>query len=141
MSSTTQAIIYKIKSSGGKVLIVDDEPLVARALSRRLGKAHKVDIASSATDAAKRLSSDSSYQIVISDLNMPDMDGLALFDLCKKDSPAHKDHFIFITGTPFSKLADRVRSETNAPVLAKPIDIQLLDDEIIRILATSTPQS
>ncbi|MCK5690246.1 response regulator [Myxococcota bacterium] len=139
-SETPKVSIYKVRSSGSKVLIVDDEPLVARALSRRLGKNHNVDVSNSPIDARELLRNNPDYQVVISDLNMPEMNGLELFEWCQKSCPHHKDHFVFITGTPFSDLAAQVRTSTSAAVLSKPIDIRLLDDEIIRIIGEEAIQ-
>lgn len=68
---------------GSKILMVDDEPDVApmvRSRMRRDIRAGRVDFifASDGVEAVEILSEDKSIDIVVTDINMPRMDGLAL---------------------------------------------------------------
>jgi two-component system, NtrC family, response regulator PilR len=80
------------------VLVVDDERSICELLEISFRKeGHKVDIASDGESAQQRLSAQI-YDIVVSDICMPDMDGVELLRYCREISPATK--FILITGVP-----------------------------------------
>jgi two-component system NtrC family sensor kinase len=60
-----------------KILLVDDEPLVLSALQRQLRKADfQVFTAESAKEALNKLQQDGSFNLVISDYRMPEMNGV-----------------------------------------------------------------
>jgi excisionase family DNA binding protein len=62
-----------------RVLLVDDEESMRNLLSALLEPAYDVEIAADGETAMRLLSKpDTHYDLLISDLNMPDMDGLAL---------------------------------------------------------------
>jgi two-component system, NtrC family, response regulator PilR len=80
------------------LLVVDDERSICELLEISFRKeGHKVDTASSGEAAKRRLASQI-YDIVVSDICMPDMDGVELLRYCKEISPATK--FVLITGVP-----------------------------------------
>ena len=93
-------------ASGGKtvntdmahLLIVDDEPSIRELLEISFRKeGHKVEVAASG-EAAKRQMASRMFDIVVSDICLPDMDGVELLRYCKEVSPATV--FILITGVP-----------------------------------------
>jgi excisionase family DNA binding protein len=68
-----------------KVLVVDDEASIRELLSKTLAMAeYDVDTAPDATTALDRLGADSHYDLLIADLKMPGMDGLALIRQAKR---------------------------------------------------------
>ena len=80
------------------LLVVDDERSISELLEISFRKeGHKVDVASNGESAMRRLASQI-YDIVVSDIRMPDMDGVELLRYCKEVSPATT--FILITGVP-----------------------------------------
>jgi two-component system, NtrC family, response regulator PilR len=80
------------------LLVVDDEHSISELLEISFRKeGHKVDVASNGESAMRRLASQI-YDIVVSDIRMPDMDGVELLRYCKEVSPATT--FILITGVP-----------------------------------------
>lgn len=65
--------------SRSRILLVDDEESIRRLLSRMLESAYDVEIAADAESALRLLREpDAHFDLLISDLNMPGMDGLAL---------------------------------------------------------------
>jgi DNA-binding LytR/AlgR family response regulator len=69
-----------------RVLIVDDEPLARRALENILsarGDVETFDSASDAIEAQEKLSK-AAYDILLLDINMPELSGIALIDQLKK---------------------------------------------------------
>src|SRR6202047_1853192 len=80
------------------LLVVDDERSISELLEISFRKdGHKVELASNGEDAKRRLAS-RVFDIVVSDICMPDMDGLELLRYCKEVSPSAA--FILITGVP-----------------------------------------
>ena len=68
----------------GRILIVDDDPYFLRVLSRILsGENFQVTTAEGATQAAQVLK-ENSFDIVISDLRLPDGDGLSILQQVRK---------------------------------------------------------
>jgi len=81
-----------------QLLIVDDERSICELLEISFRKqGHKVEVAASGETAKRRLASQM-FDIVISDICMPDMDGVELLRYCKEVSP--ETVFILITGVP-----------------------------------------
>src|SRR5579859_3018651 len=80
------------------LLIVDDEPSIRELLEISFRKeGHKVEVAASG-EAAKRQMASRMFDIVVSDICMPDMDGVELLRYCKEVSPATV--LLLITGVP-----------------------------------------
>jgi len=80
------------------LLIVDDEPSIRELLEISFRKeGHKVETASSGEAAKSRLAAQI-FDIVVSDICMPDMDGVELLRFSKEVSPS--TIFILITGVP-----------------------------------------
>lgn len=81
-----------------RVLIVDDEQSIRELLEISFRKeGHKPEVAANGT-VAKRLLATQMFDIVVSDICMPDMDGVELLRYCREVSPAAT--FILITGVP-----------------------------------------
>jgi two-component system, NtrC family, response regulator PilR len=81
-----------------QMLIVDDERSICELLEISFRKeGHKVEIATNG-EAAKRQLASRMFDIVVSDICMPDMDGVELLRYCKEISPGSV--FILITGVP-----------------------------------------
>src|SRR5277367_746573 len=80
------------------LLIVDDERSIRELLEISFRKeGHKVEVATNG-ESAKRLLASRIFDIVVSDICMPDMDGVELLRYSKEVSPAST--FILITGVP-----------------------------------------
>jgi two-component system, NtrC family, response regulator PilR len=80
------------------LLIADDERSICELLEITFRKeGHRVEVAASG-DAAKRRLESRIFDIVISDIRMPDMTGVDLLRYCKELSP--DTVFILITGVP-----------------------------------------
>jgi DNA-binding NtrC family response regulator len=68
------------------VLFVDDDPLVLRSLSRAVGHAVAVWTASCAEEAIDILR-EQSVDVVVSDLDLPDMNGIELLGVIRREHP------------------------------------------------------
>jgi CheY-like chemotaxis protein len=82
----------------GKILIVEDEPVVAHLLERVLSREHHVERATDGVDALARLRLDQDYDIVLCDMMMPRMNGMELFERIAGAYPKLASRFVFMTG-------------------------------------------
>ncbi len=104
---------------GGRVLIIDDEPLVARALARTLD-AHHVEVVRSGAEALARLSAEP-FEVILCDLMMPGMTGPELFTAATTSDPSLADRFLFVTGGAVDGAMRRFFDEHQRRCLTKPV--------------------
>lgn len=105
-----------------RILVVDDDHLFTRAVSRMLSNAHDIDVTHSGKEALQRLEKDSGYEIVLCDLMMSEMDGPELFQQCSRLYPSLVKRFVFLTGGAVTPHAKEFVSKVRNIVLDKPID-------------------
>lgn len=103
-----------------RLLVVDDDPLVCRSLARALApRGFEVAVAGSAIEALT-LFSQISYPVVVTDLRMPGVDGLALIEELHQLDP--NTAFVLITSQAVLR---RARGESDLSIVAvvnKPWD-------------------
>lgn len=110
-----------------RVLVVDDEPLVGRAVKRVLSGQADVVASTVAGDALAMLADPAQhYDLVLCDLMMPDMMGGEFREALVKVRPELEPELIFITGGAFTPEMEQFLSETHCPYLLKPFDVPAL---------------
>ena len=108
----------------GKILVVDDEPVVVKSCERILKpEGYAVDSAANGKEAIKKLGLDS-YDLVISDIKMPDMDGIELLKWIR-DSRIETE-VVLITGYPSQESIKEALSLRIFDYLPKPFSPALL---------------
>lgn len=120
---------------GRRLLVVDDEPELREVIAEafRLYGA-EVQVAESGTQAQQMLEG-SSVELVISDIRMPNGDGVALLDAVRSRNP-RRPGFIFVSG--FSDLSPEEGLKRGAQAfLPKPFDM----DELLALAARILTQS
>jgi CheY-like chemotaxis protein len=104
----------------GTALIVDDEADVAEVLAAIAARAgYEVEVAANGREAVERLGL-RDYDVILSDLRMPQMDGPALFEWIGREKPHLALRIGFVTGDTHSDLAARFVETCGRPVLEKP---------------------
>ncbi len=113
------AYASKKMQTSKSILVVDDDLLTRKMLRTFIENGgYSADSAGDGTDALALLESGRGYDLVISDINMPRMDGLTLLREIKKEMP--ETRVILVT-------AGSVYPVNGADaVIAKPIDFALL---------------
>jgi two-component system NtrC family sensor kinase len=119
-----------------RVLVVDDELTIRLLLHDilRLDK-HNVALASSGVEAADLLERER-FDIVLTDMKMPGMDGADLYRSVRQRDPAQARRIIFITGDTVSPDTRAFLQRVPNPVLSKPFKIGPLREAIERVLET-----
>lgn len=121
--------------SKARILIVDDDPDLLRLLTFRLeGADYAVESADSAERALARLSV-ATPQLVITDLQMSGMDGMALFENIHKSNPALPVIILTAHGTIPDAVAATQRGVFG--YLTKPFDSKDLLQQVERAVALS----
>src|SRR5690242_10561899 len=100
---------------GGRVLVVDDDPLLGTAI-RRLLRNHEVQSAATGRAALLLLAAGASYQLILVDVNLPDVDGCALVDEIARAAPEQAAKVVLITGHVSAEL----RRRCGCRILQKP---------------------
>jgi two-component system chemotaxis response regulator CheY len=105
-----------------KVLIIEDSPtmrqLIAFALKRLPGV--RIVEASDGVDGLKKLSSDK-FDLILTDINMPVMDGLKLVSLVRNDANYRTTPIVVITTEGAQEDRDRALSLGANDYITKPI--------------------
>jgi len=118
---------------GGRVLIVDDDDAVRKALTRILQRdGHEILEASGGHAAMHWLRQASTLDAVISDINMPKMTGLELLRTVREydlDLPV-----MLITGNPGVASAIEAIDYGAYKYLTKPVDLPELSDHVWRAI-------
>jgi CheY-like chemotaxis protein len=82
-----------------RVLLVCDEPEVAKALQLILDDAHTVEYAPSGHDVLLRIAAKESFDVIFSDVDLPDMRGKTLKMELARRWPAVAKRLVFLPGT------------------------------------------
>jgi signal transduction histidine kinase/CheY-like chemotaxis protein len=105
------------------ILVVDDEPDVAELLAEALRlDGHQVDTANGGAAALGRLL-ERSYDLVFSDMKMPAMSGVELYEEVARQRPGLERRIIFVTGDTLNPVTKQFFDRTGAVSLSKPFDI------------------
>ncbi|WP_163867894.1 PAS domain S-box protein [Myxococcus eversor] len=104
----------------GRLLVVDDEPLVCTALGRTLRPHHDVTLATRAQDALERIEAGEHYDVVFCDLMMPGMSGMDFYSTLMKRYPDQARRVVFLTGGAVTPQARAFLETVTSPHLEKP---------------------
>jgi nitrogen-specific signal transduction histidine kinase len=115
-----------------RVLVVDDEPALLRALAEEIGRSHEVVVAGSGDAALARLA-EGRFDAVLCDLCMPGLTGEAFFERVRAADPAQAEAFIFMTGVGFGADVERLMAVSGRPVLEKPFPAGVALEAIARV--------
>ena len=109
-----------------RVLAIDDEALLLNAFQRMLVSHHDIETKLGAREALRYFGQDRQFDVVLCDLQMPDMSGVELYASVKQQWPELAERFIFITGGAFSAEARRFLEDPNIACINKPFQLREL---------------
>jgi CheY-like chemotaxis protein/two-component sensor histidine kinase len=123
------------KVTKGRVLVVEDEPDVREIISDVLEHdGHSVDVAASGDLALQKIRRQR-YDVILSDIRMPGMDGPGFYRALSDTKPEQIRGLAFITGDTLSPQAREFLNASERPYLEKPLtprDIRELVDLLMR---------
>jgi signal transduction histidine kinase/ActR/RegA family two-component response regulator len=123
----------------GRILVVDDEPLLLKAFRRSLARSHEVVTVDSGRAALDLLRRDAAFDAVVCDLMMPEIDGIEVHRWARRHAPALSRRFIFCSGGAFTHRAGAFCDNVDLPVLEKPVSTRDLEHAIQRSLTETIP--
>jgi DNA-binding NtrC family response regulator len=107
-----------------KILIVDDDDTIRSTMKAILeDEGYKVDLAASGKEGVQK-AKETSYNIALLDIRLPDMEGVELLKLMKPAIPRTRK--IMVTGYPSTKNAIDALNKNADAYLIKPVDIEQL---------------
>ena len=113
-----------------RVLIIDDDEDHADVICEVLERiGYECEIATSGTQGANRIEKEE-YDLILTDLRMPDMDGMAILHKAKKELP--ESEVLVITGYGDIQTAVKAMREGAAHFLEKPVNMDDLRSTINR---------
>lgn len=109
-----------------RVLVLDDEIVLANALGRTLEPDFEVTVLTSSREALRRLREGAEFDAILCDLIMPGVTGIALYEELSRTRPALADRMVFMTGGTFTARARSFIAERPDRALEKPFEITAL---------------
>jgi two-component system NtrC family sensor kinase len=128
---TAKAASPEVRGDERRILIVDDEVEIRETLAEILTAArHRVDTVASGREALERMAA-TSYDVVLTDIRMPDLDGRALYHEIERRWPGQGARVVFVTGDTLTTASRDFVAECGRPVIEKPF----LPSEVRRVVA------
>jgi twitching motility two-component system response regulator PilH len=128
-----------------RILVVDDEPAVLKAMGRLLEKhGHEVTVAGDGGSALRAIfTSTQKFELMLLDLNMPKFDGFDLLRLRRMCAELDEVPIIIVSGVSEDEMRDRVKAtgqiEGVALWFSKPVDFDSLLRAIAHFDRTTVP--
>ncbi|HET6837101.1 MAG TPA: response regulator [Gemmatimonadales bacterium] len=120
-----------------RILVVDDEPALRRTLERAL-KSHHYEVVSVADPhSAYQMLGESTFDLVLLDLRLPQMPGDAFFLAIVRMWPRLLSRVILMSGDPSPQQPEWPAELAGCPVLHKPFSLGTLVETIDEVLAAN----
>ncbi len=110
----------------GRVLLVDDDPMIGKVVRRILEAEHEVVTLTSASEALDRINAGEQYDVILCDLMMPLITGIEFHRRLATSFPAQAAGVVFLTGGAFTASARAFLDEVANVRMEKPFHIQNL---------------
>lgn len=128
-----------------RILIVDDSHTMLRILRKffQTHGFHNILEAKGGIEALEIIRGESRVQLIVSDLNMPRMNGLELLASVKKDDRIKDIPFVMLTVEAIQKTMNKAIAMGVDSYIVKPVTEKIFMDEIFRVIRQkqSTDQS
>jgi len=121
------------------ILVVEDERSIAQMLADLLAdEGYAVDVAGNGRLALEKIEA-RAYDLILSDLRMPELDGIGLYRELERRQPDLLRRLIVITGTIGHPDYESFLAQTQVPVLEKPFSVLALHALMREVLSACRP--
>jgi CheY-like chemotaxis protein len=121
------------------ILLIDDEPSFVRALERLLRHdGHSVDTAADGHAALTHLQAQR-YDVVLCDLRMPALDGVAFYDILCQQHAYLRQRVIFLTGDTLGAASIAFLEQCGQPWVYKSCTATAIRCALQQLLRTGAP--
>jgi CheY-like chemotaxis protein len=111
-----------VKVRRGKILVVDDEPMIGNVVRRALAREHDVTSLRNGNDALARIQEGERFDVILCDLMMPEMTGMDFHAHLQTVAPELASRVIFLTADAFSTNARAFLDAMPNQHMEKPFD-------------------
>jgi signal transduction histidine kinase/CheY-like chemotaxis protein len=118
----------------GRLLIVDDEPLLAQTLQMLLEPQHDVTVLHDAREALEQLRNGTPYDAILCDVMMAEMTGEQFYEELSRTAPEQTFRIIFMTGGAFTQTARDFLARVPNSRIIKPFHAEELDKLLAPLL-------
>ncbi|HEY2903883.1 MAG TPA: ATP-binding protein, partial [Polyangia bacterium] len=118
----SEAPLAEAPPHGGRILIIDDEPMIVSALRRALVGDYHVTGMVDGREALALLAQGQRFDAILCDLMMPALNGMDFYDELSRLAPGQQERVIFVTGGAFTPRARDFLERVTNPRVEKPID-------------------
>jgi len=108
------------------VLLVDDDHLMARVVTRALSPAHQVEVVNTVDAALGLLRHGTRFDVILCDLLLPEKTGVEFYRAVATEFPGEESHIVFITGGAFTPTARAFLQTVPNLRLEKPFELERL---------------
>jgi PAS domain S-box-containing protein len=130
-SSVESSFPLKADASRRTILVIDDEEEIRETLADILVAAqHRVVTVASGREALQHMAVEH-YDVILTDVRMPDLDGRALYQEIERRWPGRGVRVVFVTGDTLASTLREFVSESGRRVIEKPF----LPSEVRRVVA------
>jgi len=106
-----------------RILVVDDDPMITQLVTDMLSlDGYHVETAPNGVAALAKVQGQP-YDLILTDLHMPELDGAALYRELTRRQAHPPGRIIFLTGTAGESETHRIVQETGLPLLRKPFNV------------------
>jgi PAS domain S-box-containing protein len=131
------SVVVAATIRGKRVLVVDDEPGIAGVLAEVLQlDGHTVAMVAHGGAALERLR-EQTYDLILSDIRMPELDGPGLYWEIERSYPTLLSRIVFLTGDTLSPGTREFLEQTGVPCLSKPFSLMEVREIVQRVLQAS----
>jgi len=110
----------------GRVLVIDDEPLVGTSIRHALASEHDVSVTTAARQALDEIQAGDRFDLILCDLMMPELSGVEFYQELSQLAPSQLERVVFLTGGAFTGAAEEFLARVSNPCLEKPFDVPFL---------------
>ena len=134
-----EEFLRKVDYPSRRILIVDPSESQESSMVLRLGNdGYDIEVLPDAKSAVKTIMN-SEVDLVISEINLPETDGLRFCRALRENTATAHIPFLFLTAEEGERLATESLEAGADDFLKKPVDLELLALKIQRILASQSP--
>jgi signal transduction histidine kinase len=119
----------------GRIITIDDEPMLSRSIERAVSKDHDVVSASSGNEALAMFRDGARFDVILCDLMMPQITGMDLYDELARIAPDQAKAMVFLTGGPFTERARTFLESVPNQRVEKPFEaayLRALINDLVR---------
>jgi len=109
-----------------RALIIEDDPDARAVLAKALAAAHFDAVSVANGREAVQILVREDFAVILSDVNMPELDGKQLFEFLDKNLPEARSRVIFVTGETGNPATLEFLEASGQPYLPKPVELPLL---------------